>query len=108
MTRTAINIEPPPRPNEAETADVNKLTIQSIKNVIIEISGVLDIISKINKPIVSTSANISGNPIPENFHNIDKELKMKVNFILEEKMINYAKTPSKIYKIENNKMILIR
>ena len=67
-----------------------------------------NIISTINKPIVSTSANISGNPIPEDFHNIEKELTLKVDFILEEKMINYAKTPSKIYKIENNKMILIR
>ncbi len=81
----------------------NSIAIRITKNIHCK-----NIISKINKPIVSTSANISGNPIPENFHNIDKELKMKVDFILEEKMINYAKTPSKIYKIENNKMILIR
>ena len=39
---------------------------------------------------------------------IEKDLKDKIDFILEEKMINYAKKPSKIYKIENNKMILIR
>ena len=32
------------------------------------------IINKINKPIVSTSANISGKPFPKNFSEIDNEI----------------------------------
>jgi len=67
-----------------------------------------EIISKIKKPIVSTSANISGKPIPENFTDLDYELKNKVDFILKEKNINMNNNPSKIYKIEENTLILIR
>ncbi len=66
------------------------------------------IISKIKKPIVSTSANISGKPIPVNFTDLDYELKNKVDFILKEKNINMNNNPSKIYKIEKNTLILIR
>ena len=66
------------------------------------------IISKTKKPIVSTSANISGKPIPVNFTDLDYELKNKVDFVLKEKNINMNNNPSKIYKIEENTLILIR
>ena len=66
------------------------------------------IIYKIKKPIVSTSANISGKPIPVNFTDLDHELKNKVDCILKEKNTNMSNNPSKIYKIEGNTLILIR
>tara|TARA_B100001540_G_C15517547_1_gene510959 strand:+ start:164 stop:721 length:558 start_codon:yes stop_codon:yes gene_type:complete len=66
------------------------------------------IIYKLKKPIVSTSANISGKPIPINFTDLDNELKNKVDCILKEKNTNMSNNPSKIYKIEGNTLILIR
>ncbi|MDA8714294.1 L-threonylcarbamoyladenylate synthase [Flavobacteriales bacterium] len=41
------------------------------------------LISKLNKPLVSTSANYSGNPSPSNFNEIDTTIKKKVDFVID-------------------------
>lgn len=42
------------------------------------------LISKLNRPIVSTSANLSGTPSPRKFSDIAKEIKDNVDFIIED------------------------
>lgn len=41
------------------------------------------LIQKFRKPLVSTSANISGQPSPKNFSEISEEIKSKVDYIVE-------------------------
>ncbi len=48
------------------------------------------LIQRFKKPIVSTSANISGKPSPSNFSEIDEELKKRVDYI-----VNYRQDEKK-------------
>ena len=51
-------------------------------------------------PLVSTSANISGHPTPQNFAQIEEELKAKVDYIVPLRQDEPANpTPSEIIKI---------
>lgn len=66
------------------------------------------LITKLNRPLVSTSANISGNPSPSFFSEIDEKIKNGVDYI-----VNYRQeetttaTPSSIIKVEINGEIKI-
>jgi L-threonylcarbamoyladenylate synthase len=69
-----------------------------------------ELIKSIGVPLVSTSANFSGEPSAENFKNISEELKYQVDYI-----VNYAQDlvkdakPSRIIKImDDGKIIVIR
>jgi len=46
------------------------------------------LIGRFNKPIVSTSANISGKPYPKSFFDIDEEIKNGVDFIVPQEFDN--------------------
>jgi L-threonylcarbamoyladenylate synthase len=46
------------------------------------------LIGRFGRPIVSTSANISGKQSPTSFNNIDKEIKEKVDFIVSQEFDN--------------------
>jgi len=67
-----------------------------------------DLIHKFGKPIVSTSANISGEPAPASFHEISNEVLNKVDYIvnLRQDEINNIK-PSTIIKVAMNGEIKI-
>jgi L-threonylcarbamoyladenylate synthase len=55
------------------------------------------------KPIISTSANISGNPTPENFQQIEDEIKQGVDYVAESRREeDEKKSPSSIIKFEKN------
>lgn len=55
------------------------------------------------KPIISTSANISGNPTPENFYQIEDEIKNGVDYVAEARRDeDEKKSPSSIIKFEKN------
>ena len=65
----------------------------------------LELLNKFGRPIVSTSANISGIDIPVEFNLISSEIKSKVDYI-----VNYGKnkksyTPSTILKIDKKGLI---
>ena len=67
------------------------------------------LIKRFGGPITSTSANLSGDPFPKNFLDINNEIINSVDYIVnlrkEETMIN----PSKIYKIgKSGNIIKIR
>lgn len=59
----------------------------------------LSLIRSIRKPIVSTSANISGSAFPTNFSNIDPKIKEQVDAIVEARINEQLTTPSQIIKI---------
>lgn len=62
-----------------------------------------EVIKRLGKPIVSTSANISGQPSPKHFDDISSELKSKVDHVVEifHDKIRSLK-PSTIIRIEQN------
>ncbi|MEA3452325.1 MAG: Sua5/YciO/YrdC/YwlC family protein, partial [Bacteroidota bacterium] len=69
----------------------------------------LSLIQKFKKPIISTSANISGELAPKNFLSISEQLKKKVDYIVDYKQNDDSSSKaSKIVKIENNELVYIR
>jgi L-threonylcarbamoyladenylate synthase len=61
------------------------------------------LIRKFNKPIVSTSANISGKPAPSFFSEVTDEIKDAVDYIVEWRQNDATKhTPSQIIKVGLN------
>ena len=69
-----------------------------------------DLISKFKNPIVSTSANISGNAFPKSFQEIDKKIKNGVDHICDVPQIKLSQgKPSSIIKIgPGNEIKIIR
>lgn len=67
------------------------------------------LIKRFRKPIVSTSANISGKPAPASFNNVDKAIINGVDYVVKYKQNETSKAvPSSIIKWENGKVIIIR
>jgi L-threonylcarbamoyladenylate synthase len=66
-----------------------------------------EIIRALRKPIVSTSANISGQPSPVHFEDISKELLEKVDHIVDLPLPAKNIKPSAIMKISNDGLIKI-
>jgi L-threonylcarbamoyladenylate synthase len=67
------------------------------------------LISKFGKPIVSTSANISGSPTPKSFKEIDKPILDSVDYIvnLQREEVNHKS--STILKVaDNGELIVLR
>ncbi|WP_185877501.1 L-threonylcarbamoyladenylate synthase [Blattabacterium cuenoti] len=69
----------------------------------------INLIKKLNRPIISTSANLSGYVTPRSFSEINKRILKKVDYIVNlrrnEKSIFYEST---ILKIVSNKIKVIR
>ena len=59
----------------------------------------LQLIRGLRKPLVSTSANLSGQPSPINFESVDAEIKSRVDFIVKERLNEKMTTPSQIIQI---------
>lgn len=66
----------------------------------------LDLMNEINKPIISTSANISGNSVITNTNLIDPELKKHISYVYDDgEKTDIAST---LVKVENNKIKILR
>lgn len=65
------------------------------------------IIRGLRKPIVSTSANISGQPSPVHFEDIPEELKNRIDHIVDLPLPSKNVKPSAIMKISNNGVIKV-
>jgi L-threonylcarbamoyladenylate synthase len=62
-----------------------------------------ELISRFRKPIVSTSANLSGKPSPENFSAIEKSLIDQVDYVVKHRQNDRKKqSASPVIKIEKN------
>lgn len=67
------------------------------------------LIKEFGKPIVSTSANISGKNTPIHFNEISKEIKEKVDYIVSLPQENMTLKASTLIKFdEKNKFIILR
>lgn len=61
-----------------------------------------DLCMRFKKPIVSTSANISGEPSPQNFSEVSKDIKDAVDYIVKYRQSEKSKAvPSSIIKLGN-------
>ncbi len=61
-----------------------------------------ELIDEFKKPIVSTSANISGEPYPKNFDHISDKIKNGVDYIVQHRQNDYEiKSPSSIIRLNN-------
>lgn len=62
---------------------------------------------RLRKPIVSTSANLSGKPSPVNFHEISKEIIDAVDYVVGYGRDKKDAVPSNIIKITNDSVVKI-
>lgn len=60
------------------------------------------LIQKFDRPLVSTSANISGSPTPRSFKDIQDEIKDKVDYIVQWNQNKISDKPSVIIKLKND------
>jgi L-threonylcarbamoyladenylate synthase len=59
-----------------------------------------DLVFKLGRPIVSTSANISGEPTPQRFSEIPQEIKEAVDFVVPPSIDTQSTgKPSQILKV---------
>jgi L-threonylcarbamoyladenylate synthase len=67
-----------------------------------------ELISRFRKPVVSTSANLSGAPSPANFEEVDPELVKKADYAVRYRREEKRKfKPSPVIRVENNGVIKI-
>ncbi len=66
-----------------------------------------ELIHKFGKPIVSTSANISGQTTPSNYAEIDEIIKQSVDYIVKHTP-EFSKQASRIIKISEDNITIIR
>ena len=59
----------------------------------------LKLIRGMRKPLVSTSANLSGQSSPTSYDTIDASIKKNVDFIMKERLTEKMTTPSQIISI---------
>lgn len=65
------------------------------------------LIKGMRKPLISTSANLTGKDFGKNFGEISDEIKKGVDFCLEERIAENLATPSQIIKVDLNGSIEI-
>ncbi|MCH2033004.1 MAG: threonylcarbamoyl-AMP synthase [Tenacibaculum sp.] len=81
----------------------NTLAIRIVQNDFCE-----DLIEKFGKPIVSTSANVSGNPTPKSFSEVEQAILDSVDYIVNLQQDKVSEKSSTILKIEGEEIIVIR
>jgi L-threonylcarbamoyladenylate synthase len=97
VTPTTIIYEDPIRISESLIAQDNSLGIR-----IVEDDFCKKLIQKFKRPIVSTSANISGEKSPTNFQEISKEILEGVDYVVNLHHDKKSGKPSTIIKIKND------
>jgi len=66
------------------------------------------LIKELGKPIVSTSANVSGRPTPMSFSEIEKPILEGVDYIVNLRQEEVAQKSSTILKVEGNSIVVLR
>jgi len=68
-----------------------------------------DLIRRFRKPIVSTSANIAGQPFPKNFSEISIDIRSGVDYVVQYRQNDRTNaTPSTLIKWERGKPVILR
>jgi len=86
-------------------ADDGSIAIRIVKNEFCS-----KLIAAFDKPIVSTSANISGDAPPASFHNIVEEIKLGVDYVVNDDFEEiHEQKPSRIIRLmQNGEFLIIR
>lgn len=82
--------------------DLNEISFR-----VTPINELKEIINKLNSPIISSSANISGKEFPESLNNISKSIRKSVDLILNFE-VESSGIPSEVIKINNGKIEYLR
>ena len=96
-TPTTIIYDRPRRVSENLIAQDNTLAIRIVQN---GFCG--ELLRRFKKPIVSTSANISGKPTPKVFQEIENEILKGVDYVVTLEREKTAANPSSIIKLSTN------
>ncbi|MDT0553829.1 L-threonylcarbamoyladenylate synthase [Urechidicola vernalis] len=75
-------------------ADDNTVAIRIVKDEFCQ-----ELIRRFGRPLVSTSANISGEPTPQSFQEIDKAILESVDYVVNLPNHSGSQLPSKIVKV---------
>ena len=94
---TTLIYDNPLRVSENLIAADNTLAIRMVKE-----GFCADLLKRFKKPIVSTSANISGKPTPKSFQEIEDYILKGVDYVVNLERSNKASKPSSIIKLSNN------
>jgi len=81
----------------------NTIAIRIVKNGV-----VAELIKAFGKPLVSTSANISGEKTPLIFEEISDKIKNGVDYIVNHKQYKKEAKSSKIIRFVDNKIVILR
>jgi len=99
---TTIIYDRPLRVAENLISDDNTLAIRVVRDPFCS-----KLIKKLKKPLVSTSANISEQPSPNNFKEISKEILEGVDYVVNLPLKNKGTKPSSIIKIGGDSTVKI-
>ena len=85
-------------------AEDKSVAVRMIKN-----GDLQQLLRRFRKPLVSTSANISGEPSPKTFNDISSEILDQVDLIVELETSGMTNKPSSIIKLKmNNEITILR
>ncbi|MAZ26239.1 MAG: threonylcarbamoyl-AMP synthase [Cytophagaceae bacterium] len=99
---TTVVYDNPIRIAENLIADDNSLAIRVTKDPFCQ-----NLIRKLGKPLVSTSANISGMPTPESYKEIDSAILDGVDYIVNLHRNKKSGPPSAIIKLKNDGQVQV-
>ncbi len=102
VTPTTIIYDRPLHVAENLIADDNSLAIRVVREGFVN-----KLIRKFKKPIVSTSANLSGKAAPNNFQEINKAILEGVDYVVNLNRENTTAKPSSIIKITTSGSVKI-
>ncbi len=66
-----------------------------------------ELIKKMRRPLVSTSANISGQPTPESFDQISPQILKEVDYVVNLQRSKKSSKPSSIIKLSNDGQVKV-
>ncbi len=99
---TTIIYDNPIRIAENLVAEDNTLAIRVVRNAFCN-----RLIKKLKRPLVSTSANISGQPTPQSFSEIDDHILGSVDYVVNLQRTQKNSRPSTIIKLTNDGVVNI-
>ncbi|NNK82133.1 MAG: threonylcarbamoyl-AMP synthase [Flavobacteriaceae bacterium] len=99
---TTVIYDRPLRVAENLIAEDNTLAIRVIRHGFSN-----KLIKKLKRPIVSTSANISGDPSPKSFQEIDDKILKGVDYVVNLPHLNKSSKASTIIKLTNDGLVKV-
>ncbi|MBR9757144.1 MAG: threonylcarbamoyl-AMP synthase [Algicola sp.] len=99
---TTIIYDKPIRISENLIAADNTLAIRVVREGFAN-----KLIRKLRKPLVSTSANVSGEPTPKSFKEISDHILKGVDYVVNLQNVKSGSQPSSIIKISNDGMVKV-